>query len=77
MLSFRNQVASGWIDAEMAASVLHVSQERFPHISAAIPLGRVATAEDIADPIMFLASSLARHITGENLNVNGSSVLCG
>jgi 3-oxoacyl-[acyl-carrier protein] reductase len=43
----------------------------------AIPLGRVATAEDVAGPVLFLCSPLARHITGEVLNVNGGSVLCG
>jgi 3-oxoacyl-[acyl-carrier protein] reductase len=40
-------------------------------------LGRVATPEDIGGPILFLASPLARHITGEIVNVNGGSVLCG
>ena len=42
-----------------------------------IPLRRIPTAEDIAGPILFLCSDLARHITGEILNVNGGSVLCG
>ena len=46
-------------------------------ISANIPLGRVADARDIAGPIVFLCSDLARHITGEIVNVNGGSVLCG
>jgi 3-oxoacyl-[acyl-carrier protein] reductase len=46
-------------------------------IEAGIPLGRVASAEDIAGPILFLCSTLARHITGEILNVNGGSILCG
>ena len=46
-------------------------------IEATIPLGRVASAEDIAAPVVFLASAAARHITGEILNVNGGSVLCG
>jgi 3-oxoacyl-[acyl-carrier protein] reductase len=46
-------------------------------IEAGIPLGRVASAEDVAGPIVFLCSELARHITGEVLNVNGGSVLCG
>jgi 3-oxoacyl-[acyl-carrier protein] reductase len=40
-------------------------------------LGRIASARDIAGPIVFLCSELARHITGEVLNVNGGSVLCG
>jgi 3-oxoacyl-[acyl-carrier protein] reductase len=42
-----------------------------------IPLGKIAVPEDIAGPVLFLASSLAGHITGEILNVNGGSVLCG
>jgi 3-oxoacyl-[acyl-carrier protein] reductase len=46
-------------------------------IAAGIPLGRVASAEDVAGPIVFLCSPLARHITGEIVNVNGGSVLCG
>jgi 3-oxoacyl-[acyl-carrier protein] reductase len=46
-------------------------------VIAAIPLHRVATPEDIAGPVVFLASPLARHITGEILNVNGGSVLVG
>jgi 3-oxoacyl-[acyl-carrier protein] reductase len=46
-------------------------------IEAGIPLGRVATPRDVAGPIAFLCSELARHVTGEILNVNGGSVLCG
>jgi 3-oxoacyl-[acyl-carrier protein] reductase len=42
-----------------------------------IPLGRIPSGDDIAGPILFLASDLARHITGEILNVNGGSVLVG
>ena len=42
-----------------------------------IPLGRLATADDVALAIVFLASDWARHITGEILNVNGGAVLCG
>jgi 3-oxoacyl-[acyl-carrier protein] reductase len=70
-----NSVAPGWVDTEMVAGPMsHGGRER---VSAAIPLGRVASADDIAGPIVFLCSSLARHITGEILNVNGGSVLCG
>ena len=46
-------------------------------IAEGIPVGRIGTPRDIAAPIVFLCSPLARHITGEILNVNGGSVLCG
>ena len=70
-----NSVAPGWVDTEAVAQPF--SGEGRARIEAAIPLGRVASPEDIAGPILFLASALARHITGEVLNVNGGSVLCG
>jgi 3-oxoacyl-[acyl-carrier protein] reductase len=70
-----NCVAPGWIDTEMAA--LPYQGEGRARIEAGIPLGRVASADDIAGPVVFLCSDLARHITGEILNVNGGAVLCG
>lgn len=72
-----NCVAPGWVDTEMAASALHTDSAQLQKILDAIPLRRVATAEDVANSILFLASDLARHITGEILNVNGGAVLCG
>jgi 3-oxoacyl-[acyl-carrier protein] reductase len=70
-----NSVAPGWVDTEMAAKPYAAGgRER---ISANIPLGRVADPRDVAGPIVFLCSDLARHITGEIVNVNGGSVLCG
>jgi 3-oxoacyl-[acyl-carrier protein] reductase len=69
-----NAVAPGWIDTEMVARPFAGGRAE---IEAAIPLGRVASADDVAGPIVFLCSELARHITGEILNVNGGSVLCG
>ncbi len=70
-----NSVAPGWVDTEMAAASL-VGDGR-AMVERTIPLGRVATARDIAGPIVFLCSEFARHITGEVLNVNGGAVLCG
>ncbi|MBM4182627.1 MAG: SDR family oxidoreductase [Gemmatimonadetes bacterium] len=70
-----NVVAPGWVDTEMAAAAL--DDEGRERIVRGIPIGRVATAEDIAGPILFLCSNLARHVTGEVLNVNGGSVLAG
>jgi 3-oxoacyl-[acyl-carrier protein] reductase len=70
-----NSVAPGWVDTEMSHPAFGDGGEE--RIARSIPIGRIATAMDIAGPIVFLCSDLARHITGEILNVNGGSVLCG
>jgi 3-oxoacyl-[acyl-carrier protein] reductase len=70
-----NSVAPGWVDTEMVSGQLGAGGAA--RIAATIPLGRVATPRDVAGPIVFLCSELARHVTGEILNVNGGSVLCG
>lgn len=70
-----NSVAPGWVDTDLSASVLR--SEGRERAMAGIPLKRVATAEDVAGPIVFLCTPMARHITGEIMNVNGGSVLCG
>jgi 3-oxoacyl-[acyl-carrier protein] reductase len=70
-----NAVAPGWVDTEMCTEPFAGGGR--DAIEATIPLGRVATAEEIAGPVVFLASPLARHITGEIFNVNGGSVLTG
>jgi 3-oxoacyl-[acyl-carrier protein] reductase len=70
-----NSVAPGWVDTEMCDQPFaNGGRER---IAAGIPIGRIADPRDIAGPIVFLCSDLARHITGEIVNVNGGSVLCG
>ena len=71
-----NCVAPGWVETEMTADVL-ADAASLDAINKTIPLGRVATPEEIAGPIVFLCSEWANHITGEVLNVNGGSVLCG
>ena len=70
-----NGVAPGWVDTEMVSGALDA--ERRARIAESIPIGRIAAPRDIAGPIVFLCSGHARHITGEILNVNGGSVLCG
>jgi 3-oxoacyl-[acyl-carrier protein] reductase len=71
-----NSIAPGWVDTDMSADAL--KDPKFQEeIRKGIPLGRIPSAEDIAGPILFLASDLARHINGEILNVNGGSVLIG
>jgi 3-oxoacyl-[acyl-carrier protein] reductase len=71
-----NCVAPGWVATDMTEEAMNDPKER-KKIRDLIPLGRVATPDEIAGPILFLASDLASHVTGEVLNVNGGSVLCG
>jgi 3-oxoacyl-[acyl-carrier protein] reductase len=70
-----NSVAPGWVETDMVAAPFRDGGR--DRIAATIPLGRIADPGDIAGPIVFLCSGMARHITGEVLNVNGGSVLCG
>jgi 3-oxoacyl-[acyl-carrier protein] reductase len=70
-----NSVAPGWVDTEMTAQALDAMGRS--RVAASIPVGRVATPEDIAFPVVALCAPQARHVTGEILNVNGGSVLCG
>jgi 3-oxoacyl-[acyl-carrier protein] reductase len=71
-----NSVAPGWVDTELNNEVF-ADLDYKEKIRQTIPVGKIATAEEIAGPILFMASDLARHINGEILNVNGGSVLCG
>lgn len=71
-----NAVAPGWVYTDMTKSVFKDKMYE-EEIRRSIPLQRIAQPEDIAGPVVFLTSSYARHITGEILNVNGGSVLCG
>jgi 3-oxoacyl-[acyl-carrier protein] reductase len=71
-----NCVAPGWIDTDMATPVVKNRREYRQAISV-IPLRRFGRPEEVAMPILFLASSLSTYMTGEVVNVNGGNVLCG
>ncbi len=70
-----NCVAPGWVDTDMSRADL-ISDEK-DEILRKIPMGRAGTPEELAGPILFLASDLSTFMTGEILNVNGGAVLCG
>lgn len=69
-----NCVAPGWVKTDMTTESLLKEGEK---VKALIPINRIPDAHEIAGPIVFLASDWATAITGEILNVNGGSVLCG
>jgi 3-oxoacyl-[acyl-carrier protein] reductase len=71
-----NAVAPGWIETAMVRPVFEDEAYRQTVIDS-IPLRRMATTDDVALSIVFLLSDWSRHITGEVLNINGGTVLCG
>ena len=71
-----NAVAPGWIETAMVRPVFEDAEYKQSVLNS-IPLHRMATTDDVALSICFLLSDWSRHITGEILNINGGSVLCG
>jgi 3-oxoacyl-[acyl-carrier protein] reductase len=63
-----NVVAPGFVDTDMTAVL---PEERKAAILAQVPLGRLASAEEIADVVAFLASDGAGYITGAVIPVDG------
>lgn len=71
-----NCVAPGWVETDMTADSF--SNPNFRNaVRKATPLRQIASAEQIASAVLFLASDLSSHVHGEILNVNGGSVLGG
>ena len=68
-----NAVAPGWVDTEMCIEPFAGGGREA--IEAGIPLGRIAPAEDLAGPVVFLVSDLSRHLTGSVVSVNGGAVM--
>ena len=67
-----NCIAPGLIDTSMNTNI---SVEDLNAFVEDIPLGRMGTAEDIAETALFLASEGADYITGQVLGVNGGYVM--
>jgi NAD(P)-dependent dehydrogenase (short-subunit alcohol dehydrogenase family) len=49
--------------------------ERIKRLGAEVPLGRLATPEDVAVVAAFLASDQAEYITGQAINVAGGTIM--
>jgi 3-oxoacyl-[acyl-carrier protein] reductase len=73
---YANCVAPGWVKTDMSAATL-ADPNAGEKIRRTIPLGRAATPEEIAAPVLFLCTPYAGFITGEIFNVNGGAVLVG
>jgi 3-oxoacyl-[acyl-carrier protein] reductase len=71
-----NCVAPGWVETDLNDGVFG-DKKRLESILQTIPLRKIGQPDELAAPIVFLCSDWATYITGEVLNVNGGSVLCG
>lgn len=68
-----NVVAAGWVDTDWSRPYLH--SEGRAYVERGIPLGRIATAQDVANVCGFLASDLAAYVTGTVIPVDGGYLL--
>jgi 3-oxoacyl-[acyl-carrier protein] reductase len=67
-----NCIAPGYIETDMTAAL---PQEAKDALLSRIALGRLGTPADIAGAVLFLASDLARYVTGQVLVVDGGMVI--
>jgi 3-oxoacyl-[acyl-carrier protein] reductase len=63
-----NAVAPGFIETDMTAEL---DQKMKDGVIAAAPIGRLGSAEDIANAVVFLASPDSGYITGQTITVDG------
>ena len=63
-----NTLAPGYVETDMTAKLEPAQREA---MLSAVPLGRAATADEIAASVLFLASNEAAYITGQVLAANG------
>ncbi|MDA9251565.1 MAG: SDR family oxidoreductase [Alphaproteobacteria bacterium] len=57
------------------AASRHVKEKLKTSLIAQTPMRRIATPEDVAGPVLFLASSWARFMTGQTLYVDGGVIM--
>jgi NAD(P)-dependent dehydrogenase (short-subunit alcohol dehydrogenase family) len=69
-----NAVCPGFVDTPMLQTAMPTAEAR-THIEGLSPAGRLAAPEEIAAPILFLASGEASYLVGTLLNVDGGVVI--
>jgi NAD(P)-dependent dehydrogenase (short-subunit alcohol dehydrogenase family) len=69
-----NAVCPGFVDTPMLQAAMPTAEAR-KHIEGLSPAGRLASPEEIAAPILFLASSEASYLVGALLSVDGGVII--
>jgi 3-oxoacyl-[acyl-carrier protein] reductase len=67
-----NCVAPGFITTAMTETL---SEEHRQRLTAAVPMQRMGTADEVAACVLFLSSDEARYVTGHTLHVNGGMAM--
>jgi len=67
-----NAVCPGPIETDMSAQWNDKYRQQ---ILSRIPLGKLGTPKNVADSVLFLASSMSDFITGETININGGTYM--
>ncbi len=67
-----NAIAPGYVETDMTNGLPQKAKEQ---MLAQIPLGRAATPEEVADVVLFLASSQSAYMTGQVLCVDGGMAI--
>lgn len=70
-----NALSPGIVAAGMARRQLETEPEYAARAATAVPLGRLQTAEEVADGVGFLCSDAARYMTGSALVMDGGCSL--
>lgn len=70
-----NAVCPGLIDTDFVVPYLTADPNRLHSSLAAIPMGRMGAPDEVAWPIVFLASPAASFITGQTLIIDGGQLL--
>ena len=63
-----NAIAPGFIETDMTDSLPDEQKEA---LAGQIPMGRLGTADEVAQAVLFLAGDGGSYITGQTLHVNG------
>lgn len=70
-----NCVCPTWVETPMIQSARDGGMDIDSWVNKVVPLGRIATAEEVADTVIFLSSPRASYVTGSGFIIDGGTTL--